>query len=201
MIPSLTSSHLFHHLTLPFMSWFRLHLHLSAPQEGLEDSGQCMHLQHVDDLDLGLLCVHGSRRGDWGSLITTVLGTSQFSACKLINLSMSVSRPPPLAMLGLGLSLLFPTSFCLWLLSKIYSEDECRVFARLWSLLKTGRGYYLQQLTWPFTIGSAIGDSSLGVLAWVGRSTTSMLTQEYTLSHRSRRIFLLPLRCTTSRVH
>lgn len=106
--------------------------------------------------------------GDWGSLVTTVLGTSQFPACRLINLNMSVSRPPPLAMLGLGLSLLLPTSFRLWLLSKIYSEDECHDFSRSWNFLKTGMGYYLQQLTRPFTIGYAIGDSPLGVLAWVG---------------------------------
>jgi len=106
--------------------------------------------------------------GDWGSLVTTILGTHEFAACKLINLNMTVSRPPPLSMLGLGLSLFLPTSLRMWLFSKIYSEDERRDFSRSWDFLKTGMGYYLQHLTRPFTIGYAIGDSPLGVLAWLG---------------------------------
>ena len=106
--------------------------------------------------------------GDWGSFITTILGTSAFPACKIINLNMTVSRPPALSMFGLGLSLFLPTSLRMWLFSKIYSEDERRDFSRSWDFFKTGLGYYLQQQTRPFTIGYAIGDSPLGVLAWVG---------------------------------
>lgn len=48
---------------------------------------------------------------DWGSYINTILGMSQFPACEQnINLKMTVSRPPLLAILGLGLSLFLPTS-------------------------------------------------------------------------------------------
>ena len=47
------------------------------------------------------------------ALVTTILGTHEFAACELINLNLTVSRPPPLSVLGLGLSL--PTSIRMWL--------------------------------------------------------------------------------------
>jgi len=116
--------------------------------------------------------------GDLGAIVTTILGTLEYPACKMVHLCGSVNPPPPLSMLGLGLSLLLPSSFRMWLLRKIYSEDERNDFSRSWNFLKTGMGYYLQQQTRPFTIGYAISDSPLGILAWAGEKYHELVDPE-----------------------
>ena len=116
--------------------------------------------------------------GDWGSLVATFLGTLDYPACKMVHLNGQISPPPPLSMLGLGLSLLLPNSLRMWLLRKVYSEHERDDFSRSWNFLKTGMGYHLQQQTRPFTIGYAINDSPLGILVWVGEKYRELIDPE-----------------------
>ena len=160
-------------------------LGFSASQKGLEDDGQCSCRQHGGDLDPGLPFVHGSGARGFGfiSYTTTILVTSQFPTWKRnTNLRMTVSRPPLLAMLALGLSLFLPTRP----FSTSYSEDEPRDFSGSWSFLKAWMGCYIQQLTCHsrFETPSAYRCLCVG--------TTSTLTLTYTLGHQSRRVVLLP---------
>ncbi|KAL4251354.1 peptidase S33 family protein [Abortiporus biennis] len=105
--------------------------------------------------------------GDWGGFVTSTLGTPSFPACKLINLNMCVAKPTFSAFLALPL-LLLPLTWRNWLLRKIYPEDELTDLTRSITFLKYGMGYFVQQATRPFSLGYALYDSPMAIMAWVG---------------------------------
>ncbi|CAL1703443.1 unnamed protein product [Somion occarium] len=105
--------------------------------------------------------------GDWGSFVTRILGSDAFPACKLINLNMLNGPPTIGALLTLPFFLL-PTSWRQWLYRHIYSEEELRDLSRSVHFVKTGLGYLLENQTRPLTIGYALYDSPVGLLAWIG---------------------------------
>lgn len=48
-----------------------------------------------------------------------------------------------------------------------YSESEKAALKRTEWFAAEGRGYYFEQATQPQTLGYAIGDSPVGLLAWI----------------------------------
>ncbi|KAI0082847.1 alpha/beta-hydrolase [Panus rudis PR-1116 ss-1] len=120
--------------------------------------------------------------GDIGSLVTIILATDAYPACKLINLN-AMQGPPTLgAMLTLPFFLL-PTTLRQWLYSKIYTEDELRDFGRSFQAAKSGMAYFLQQATRPATIGYALYDSPVGLLAWMGDKFRDLFDPQLFESH------------------
>ena len=105
--------------------------------------------------------------GDWGALVTSYLGTPKYPACKVVQITAAHAKPTLGALLTLPFFLL-PAGWRSWLYSKIYSETELYDFARVGQLLKTGLGYFLEHATRPLTIGYAMHDSPVGILAWIG---------------------------------
>lgn len=105
--------------------------------------------------------------GDWGSLLSLNLGTERFPACKLVHVTSRSAGPTLGALLTLPFFLL-PTSWRQWLYSKIYSEEELFDFGRAKQMIRTGLGYFIEQATRPCTIGFALNDSPVGLLAWIG---------------------------------
>lgn len=112
--------------------------------------------------------------GDWGSLVATYLGTDKFPACKLLDFTACAARPTLGAFLTLPFFLL-PTSWRQWLYGKVYSEDELEDFSRMGRFMKSGMGYFAQQATRPLTIGYALNDSPLGILAWIGEKYQELI--------------------------
>lgn len=105
--------------------------------------------------------------GDWGALISLNLGSDKYPACKALEFTGCPASPTLGAILTTPLFLL-PTSWRKWVYSKIYSEDELFDFARTGQFWKNGSAYFIQQMTRPLTIGYAINDSPIGILAWIG---------------------------------
>ncbi|THG99743.1 hypothetical protein EW026_g2667 [Hermanssonia centrifuga] len=105
--------------------------------------------------------------GDFGALIATHLGTDKYPACKFLNV-VSPTAQAPLGALSTLPFFLLPTSWRQWLYGKIYSEDELRDFERNGKFIKNGLGYFVEQATRPLTIGYALYDSPVGILAWIG---------------------------------
>ena len=112
--------------------------------------------------------------GDWGSLVSIQLGTDQYPACKLLQITAVPGSPTLGALLTLPFFLL-PTSWRNWLYSKIYAEEDINDFSRAKWYITNGSGYFIQQLTHPFTIGYALHDSPIGILAWVGEKYKELM--------------------------
>ncbi|MCJ1395409.1 hypothetical protein MMC18_008295, partial [Xylographa bjoerkii] len=95
--------------------------------------------------------------GDWGSMISRILAEQYPHACKANHLNMvpgvepSLSHPILLAQYLLGL---VPTH-----------EQRGLERTQLWQ--KSGMGYFHQQSTKPQTIGYALADSPVALLAWI----------------------------------
>lgn len=133
----------------------------------------------LDHLMTGVLgyTSYMAQGGDWGSFVTSVLGSWRYPACKLVNLNMCGISPPKTALLTLPLFLL-PVSWRQWVLNYIYSGEERRDFSRSVAYIKNGTGYFLQQATRPLSIGYALYDSPIGLLAWVGEKYKDLVDPE-----------------------
>ncbi|GJE85677.1 epoxide hydrolase [Phanerochaete sordida] len=105
--------------------------------------------------------------GDWGALVCLNLGSDRYPACKALELTGAPGSPTLGALLTTPLFLL-PTSWRKWVYSKIYTEEELFDFARQGQFWKNGSAYFIQQMTRPLTIGYALNDSPIGLLAWIG---------------------------------
>lgn len=104
--------------------------------------------------------------GDWGGLVCLALGSDAYPACRMLDLLQSGAQPTWGALLTLPLFLL-PTQWRDWAFAQIYDANERRDFVRSWTFLKNGTGYFVQQATRPLTIGYALHDSPVGLLAWI----------------------------------
>ncbi|NNC73145.1 MAG: epoxide hydrolase [Sphingomonadaceae bacterium] len=86
--------------------------------------------------------------GDWGAMVTTMIGAQDRGGVKGIHVNMTVATPPPEVMEN-------PT------------EEEQGALARLAQYRATGAGYSTQQASRPQTIGYALADSPVGQMAWI----------------------------------
>ena len=103
----------------------------------------------------------------FGALVGMYMVGHEYPACKLLDICAVPANPTFGAMLTLPFWLL-PTTWRQWLYSKIYTEDERKGLSRVGQYLKNGLGYFIQQTTRPMTIGYALHDSPIGLLAWIG---------------------------------
>lgn len=96
-----------------------------------------------------------------GSTITRVIGQLYPTHLRASHLNLVPSRPP---------SITSPVSYISFLVCHflgLYSPAEAAGLQRTQETQKTGMGYYALQITKPQTIGYALSDSPVGLLAWM----------------------------------
>ncbi|KAF9731969.1 hypothetical protein PMIN02_000332 [Paraphaeosphaeria minitans] len=101
-----------------------------------------------------------SQGGDWGTFITRTMAMLYPEALKATHINMVACPPPyknPLALLTLGFKYLTGT----------FSEDEKAGFERTQWFQDHGFGYFKIQSTKPQTVGYALNDSPVALLAWI----------------------------------
>ncbi len=86
--------------------------------------------------------------GDWGALVTSVIGAQNRGACAAIHVNMPVVQPDPATMDALQ-----------------PEEEDAMAAFRAYQAYDSG--YSKQQSTRPQTLGYALADSPVGQLAWV----------------------------------
>lgn len=86
--------------------------------------------------------------GDWGSLITTVIGDQNLGHCVGIHVNMPVAFPPPNQ-------------------TGVLTEEEMGFIGRLRAYKAQESGYSAQQSTRPQTLGYGLADSPSGQAAWI----------------------------------
>ena len=86
--------------------------------------------------------------GDWGAIVTTMIGIQNLGNCAGIHLTMPLVKPDPD-------------------LEKDLSTHEKSVLAALEFYQEHDSGYSKQQSTRPQTIGYALSDSPMGQAAWI----------------------------------
>lgn len=95
--------------------------------------------------------------GDWGYMVTRAISLHYPAHCLAVHVNVMTVRPTAWR------SLLLAAQYYLGLLS----EDEQKgIFRSLW-YLKHSSGYMILQSTKPNTIGFALADSPVALLAWV----------------------------------
>ena len=95
--------------------------------------------------------------GDWGYAITRVIGIQYPKHCIASHLNYIRANPPTL--------LKHPLLYLQYLLPRTQKEKEG--LARTEWFHKQGYGYNVEQTTRPATIGAALADSPIGLLAWI----------------------------------
>jgi pimeloyl-ACP methyl ester carboxylesterase len=100
-----------------------------------------------------------SQGGDWGFIITRLLGVLYPEHCLASHVNMIHVRDPPT----------FSQSPVQWLTHALlpYSKGEREGIARSRWFMREGFGYNLLQSTRPSTIGLALADSPVAVLSWI----------------------------------
>ena len=151
------------------------------PRKGwtMEDNARVL-----DQLMTGVLGypAYMAEGGDFGGFICLYLGSDRYPACKLLDVIQAPLPPPPSLWLTLPFFLL-PTKWRKWLYSWVFSEEELADFARNGAFLKNGMGYYVEQTTRPFSIGYALYDSPIGLLAWIGEKYREFGDPEVDFTH------------------
>jgi len=86
--------------------------------------------------------------GDWGAIVTTMIGIQNLGNCKGIHLTMPLAKPDPDTMNDL-------------------SALEKSILAAIEFYQEQDSGYSKQQTTRPQTLGYALADSPIGQAAWI----------------------------------
>lgn len=101
-----------------------------------------------------------SQGGDWGTVITRTMAMLYPTALKASHINTVVCQPPfknPLALLAQGFKYLTGT----------FSAEEKAGFERTQWFQKKGQGYFAVQSTKPQTLGYALNDSPVALMAWI----------------------------------
>ena len=96
--------------------------------------------------------------GDWGSMITRTMGIRYPKHCKASHINMVIGKKP---------SWTSNPILALQHLLTPYSAREHEGLARTKWFMDEGRGYSAEQRTKPQTIGYALADSPVALLAWI----------------------------------
>lgn len=132
------------HLVIPTLPGFGFSGKPTSPGWGVEKIAKAwnelmLRLGYTDYLAQG---------GDWGSIITTMMGAQNLGNCVGIHLTMPLVGPDPETMNEL-------------------TELEQAVLAGMKFYRKHDSGYSKQQSTRPQTLGYGLADSPLGQAAWI----------------------------------
>ncbi len=132
------------HLVIPSLPGYGFSGKPAEPGWGVEKIAQAWH-ELMTALGYDAWFAQG---GDWGAMVTTMIGAQNLGGCKGIHVNMAVATPPKEVMES-------PT------------EEEMAGLARLGQYRDTGSGYSTEQRTKPQTIGYALADSPVGQMAWI----------------------------------
>lgn len=107
----------------------------------------------------------------------TIQALDQFPAhAKCANFNMLFAKPPafsPASALALLSFVPLPRAVIDWVQALGLDAFERRGLALLRRFWKEGAGYQAEQGTKPMTIGSALFDNPVGILAWIGASSVA----------------------------
>lgn len=142
------------HLVAPSLPNFGFSQGPSQPGFGLPQYAEVCHKLM---LKLGY-DTYVTQGGDWGFFITRLMGSQYPAHCLATHVNMVAARPPSL--------LRSPLLFLRHLLTP-YSAFEVRGLQRSRWFDTEGRGYYDVQSTRPATLGFALADSPVALLAWI----------------------------------
>ncbi|KAI0186722.1 Alpha/Beta hydrolase protein [Astrocystis sublimbata] len=104
---------------------------------------------------------YASQGGDWGSQISLAIGNFYPESLRAIHLNLIAALPPPVTS---------PFSFIPFLATHflgLYTEKESAGLKAAQDYQENGSGYFKIQNTRPNTIGVALADSPVGLLAWI----------------------------------
>jgi len=90
---------------------------------------------------------YGAQGGDWGAQVTTRLAPLDASHCVAVHLNMALVSPPS-----------DPAPL---------TEEEHADLAAMQAFMREEAGYASEQGTKPQTVGAALNDSPVGLLAWI----------------------------------
>jgi pimeloyl-ACP methyl ester carboxylesterase len=90
---------------------------------------------------------YGAQGGDWGAQVTARIGPLDGQHCAAIHLNMAMATAPPDA--------------------APLDDDEHADLAALQQFMREEAGYASEQMTKPQTVGAALNDSPVGLLAWI----------------------------------
>lgn len=96
--------------------------------------------------------------GDWGFYITRAISALYPESCKASHINMIRASPPKISKNPI---------LALQHKSVSYTEKEMRGFERSEWFTNEGRGYNVEQSTKPQTLGYALHDSPVALLAWI----------------------------------
>ncbi|GAA5146592.1 epoxide hydrolase [Pseudonocardia eucalypti] len=133
------------HLVIPALPGYGFSAKPTVSGTGAERIARAWH-QLMGELGYAEYYAQG---GDWGSLVTAVLGIQNPPGLRGIHVNMALSSPAAFAELG------EPTP----------AEQE--MLGRLRHYAEQEAGYSTQQSTRPQTLGYALADSPAGQLAWI----------------------------------
>ncbi|KAJ3565238.1 hypothetical protein NPX13_g7578 [Xylaria arbuscula] len=104
---------------------------------------------------------YASQGGDWGSSISLSIGAFHPESLRAIHLNLIAGLPPPPTA---------PLSFIRFLAThflNLYTDRESQGLKAAQDYQEQGSGYFQIQKTRPHTIGVALADSPVGLLAWI----------------------------------
>ncbi|SLM41072.1 microsomal epoxide hydrolase [Lasallia pustulata] len=96
--------------------------------------------------------------GDWGTMITRTMGLLYPPHCLASHINMPRASPPTLTS--------HPLLYLQHALTPLTARDRAGLARTTW-FLETGSGYRAQQATKPQTLGYALADSPVALLAWI----------------------------------
>lgn len=108
--------------------------------------------------------------GDWGSMISRLIGINHPESCVAIHVNFLVATPP---------SVLWNPLEIAWLVLRRFTDSEKEKLKRMMWWQEKESGYYKIMGTKPMTVSYALVDSPLGMLAWI-REKLEPLVDEYT---------------------
>ncbi|KZT55042.1 epoxide hydrolase [Calocera cornea HHB12733] len=137
------------------------------PRKGwtLEDTARVFNTLMVDVLGYSTYVAQG---GDWGYVITRWLTASHADHCVLAHFNNLIEKPPTAHYPVLTAMAVLPNWAGRRVGSLILTEPEMAGVDRQMAFSKTGRGYFVLHSTKPATIGYALSDHPLGLLAYIG---------------------------------
>lgn len=145
------------HVVAPSLPNFGFSSRIDSPGFGLRQYAEtCHQLMQVLGYEQ-----YASQGGDWGSSISLSIGAFHPEALRAIHLTLIAGMPPPPSS---------PFAFLRFLAThflNLYSTKENEGLRAANDYQERGNAYFQIQKTRPNTIGVALADSPVGLLAWI----------------------------------
>ncbi|KAH9904816.1 alpha/beta-hydrolase [Xylariomycetidae sp. FL2044] len=156
------------HVVAPSLPNFGFSSRIDSPGFGIRQYGETCHKL----MQLLGYKQYATQAGDWGSAISTAIGTFHPESLRAMHLNYVAGIPPPPTS---------PIAFVRFLFThflNLYSPREREGLKAARDFQEQGFGYFKMQETRPNTIGIVLADSPVGLLAWMYDKLVSW-TDEY----------------------